>query len=82
MALKEFNLMMSVLSPDSVRLIKKLLAEEAGKEDIIKREIPRKLNGSRNDWGCPNCDRTIEYKYKYCPHCGQKFDWSGKNDDE
>lgn len=30
-------------------------------------------------WFCPNCDERyeVEYqKYKYCPECGQRIDWS------
>lgn len=28
---------------------------------------------------CPVCKHNIEQN-KYCPHCGQKIDWSGYNE--
>lgn len=33
-------------------------------------------------WICPNCEKHYELDYEeydYCPHCGQKIDWSDKN---
>ena len=33
---------------------------------------------------CPNCvtifELDYEPKYKYCPHCGQKLNWSEENE--
>ena len=31
-------------------------------------------------WICPSCEEKYEVdyeKYKYCPNCGQRIDWSG-----
>lgn len=44
-------------------------------KQALKRNEPMKLNGLENDWGCPNCDATIEYgDYKFCPFCGQAIE--------
>jgi len=45
-------------------------------ERLQKKEVPMKVNGDENDWGCKNCDSTIEHQYPRCPNCGQKLDWS------
>lgn len=55
----------------------------------IEKQIPKKphfegdgyWNGALvyDTWVCPNCDTDYEVetdKYKYCPNCGQKIDWS------
>lgn len=34
-------------------------------------------------WRCPNCDEAYEVdydEYDYCPNCGQRIDWSNKNE--
>ena len=57
---------------------------------IVKKEIPRSpiRNGYLYDpdrshvyvgWKCSNCGtkyRVYYADYDYCPHCGQRLDWS------
>ena len=58
---------------DEFKLIEQALTEL---ERLQKKEIPMKVNGDTNDWGCKNCDSTIEYQYPRCPYCGQALNWS------
>mgnify|MGYP000308066226 CR=1 FL=1 len=58
--------------------------------EIINKDTPQKpiLFGDGVDnkgniildhWDCPCCGETYELdydQYNYCPHCGQKIDWS------
>ena len=27
-------------------------------------------------WGCPSCELDIGYRWRFCPRCGQKMNWS------
>ena len=29
---------------------------------------------------CPTCRTYMIYKFEHCPRCGQKLDWSGRNE--
>ena len=64
-------------------------------DEALEKQIPKKPNvyGDGYDdlgnmiydtYDCPNCDTSFELDYEeydYCPSCGQKFDWSDKNND-
>lgn len=49
--------------------------------ELIERDTPMKVD-SPNYYGfgyykCPKCmDIVIEERFNYCPHCGQRLDWS------
>ena len=58
-------------------------------EEIVKKEIPKKpyfeSDGYADGypvydtWICPRCGEHYEIEcdhYDYCPHCGQRIDWS------
>ena len=61
-------------------------------ESIVEKEIPRSpiRNGYWYDpdrsqvhvgWKCSNCGtkyRVYYADYDYCPHCGQRIDWSNE----
>lgn len=35
-------------------------------------------------WECPSCGETYEIEgeqHEYCPHCGQKIDWSEREEE-
>ena len=49
-------------------------------ERLQKKEVPMKLNGDINDWGCKVCDSTINYQYPRCPFCGQRLDWGDESE--
>lgn len=34
----------------------------------------------RNDPLCPTCRTYMIYKFEHCPRCGQKLDWSGRDE--
>lgn len=86
-AMKSLNLISVSDNPE----LKKAL--EMAKESLEK-QIPKKpdIYGDGYDdngnliydtYDCPNCETSYEMdyeKYDYCPSCGQKFDWSDKND--
>ena len=50
-------------------------------QELIDKENPMKpLKLSEGDF-CGNCKYEIpENVEKYCPHCGQKLDWSDKDE--
>lgn len=33
-----------------------------------------------NDPLCPTCRTYMIYKFEHCPRCGQKLDWSGRDE--
>lgn len=44
---------------------------------------PKKLKPFQNSFYikiCPNCSSTLETKRNYCDNCGQKLDWSKKDE--
>lgn len=59
-------------------------------KELIEKQTPKKpnLEGDGYDdkgqlmydtWICPNCEEHYELDYEeydYCPHCGQRIDWS------
>ena len=59
--------------------------------EALEKRIPKKatLEGDGysdghlvyDTWICPICEKRYEVDYddyEYCPHCGQKIDWSDK----
>lgn len=55
----------------------KLFTERLEKQKA-KKPIPPEIN---EDFAfCPSCKRIVYDIYNYCPGCGQKLDWSIKND--
>lgn len=55
----------------------------------LEKQIPKKPNNITYDdgyvefWNCPNCHNQHtafindeQYKYSYCPLCGQSIDWT------
>ena len=46
---------------------------EAREKQIPKKPI--RVSNSRTD-GCPECKTEYYEKFKYCPECGVKLDWS------
>ena len=62
-------------------------------QELVDKETPKKTKVStaieydqiEEDWYekyyyyCPNCDNLVD-KPNYCPHCGQKLDWSEKDE--
>lgn len=52
---------------------------EMASEALIK-QIPAKpvrVSNDRTD-GCPICKEEFYKKVNYCPKCGKKIDWTGK----
>lgn len=65
-------------------------------QELVDLSTPKKLINKKNIYddckylyttcACPNCKGRIAsnkesmYLYSFCPHCGQKLDWS--NEDE
>lgn len=55
-------------------------------EQLAEKDAPKKVcydNVGRSE--CPSCDRSYLYngrmnRNKYCGYCGQRLDWSWKND--
>ena len=45
-----------------------------------EKETPMKPNNFDKEYcmyNCPNCSKVnATFKFSYCPHCGQKLDWS------
>ena len=44
----------------------------------LEKQIPKKpirVSNNRTD-GCPKCKTEYYEKFKYCPECGIKLDWS------
>lgn len=52
--------------------------------ELVDKATPRKprplfLQMAFMPYKCPICEELVndkKYKYKYCPNCGQKIDWS------
>jgi hypothetical protein len=62
---------------------KKVLQELVDKATQKKVKEPKLLNGHKNtfiDGYCPNCNEHNFRCNKYCMHCGQKLDWSDKDE--
>jgi rubrerythrin len=49
------------------------LKNKENEMDILLNSKAKNVNGCKGDWGCPTCDRTINYEYPYCPYCGTKL---------
>lgn len=63
------------------------------KEELVDKETPMKPIAYKlpyevhdgevvtkyYDYKCPKCNGFTRMN-KYCPHCGQRLDWSGKDD--
>ena len=50
-------------------------------QEAIKKQNPKKPDGGINKYGfvigcCKSCDAVIDGDCQYCPHCGQRLDWS------
>ena len=43
----------------------------------LDKQIPKKPIGFG---GCPVCYQPMSTSPNYCPHCGQKLNWSNSND--
>lgn len=55
------------------------LAIEALEKQIPKKTTRIKQTCHETD-GCSICRTEFYNKYKYCPECGQKLDWSGEDE--
>lgn len=49
-------------------------------QELVDKETPMKVKHNV-DWiwhkyGCGSCDNELDWKFLYCPYCGQKLDWS------
>lgn len=56
--------------------------QNENKETPMKVEI---TSGFGDMFECPKCNKVISFEevdfdFKYCPNCGQKLDWSDKNE--
>jgi hypothetical protein len=57
------------------------LAIEALEKQVPKKPLKLKLHYRYKYDAYPCCSqRTNGYQYDYCPHCGQKLDWSDLNE--
>lgn len=53
-------------------------------QELVDKATPKKprplfLQMAFMPYKCPICEELVndkKYKYKYCPNCGQKLDWS------
>lgn len=50
-------------------------------QEALEKQKPKKLDGGIDKYGfvigcCKSCDAVIDGDCQYCPHCGQKLDWS------
>lgn len=49
-------------------------------QELVDKETPMKPNNFDKEYcmyNCPNCSKVnATFKFSYCPHCGQKLDWS------
>ena len=45
-------------------------------EPMKVKDIGRGFIGEVQDGICSNCENLVLYEHKFCPHCGQKLDWS------
>ena len=48
--------------------------------DKLKGAKPEDPSYYHNDPLCPNCRTYMIYKFEHCPRCGQKLEWSGRNE--
>ena len=74
---EDINAICDYLSTDKNTL--KSLVEKASPKKII---YDKGYNGERLFF-CPNCNKSMpkcsffaQYRYPYCPYCGQSVDWS------
>ena len=55
-------------------------------QELVDKETPKKIVQKQVkhwiDYHCPSCNHKLrrDTQYKYCPHCGQKLDWSEENE--
>lgn len=50
-------------------------------QELVDKEIPKKPYKNYGNIGnCPMCQQQIHAFYDYCCWCGQKLDWSEKNE--
>ena len=64
------------ISGNAIRMTKYFKALAVA-EIALEKQIPKKPVG---EW-CPICNEVVDehecnYKFDYCPNCGQKIDWS------
>ena len=53
--------------------------------EALEKQIPKKPVGEWYLLACPICNGVVDehecnYKFDYCPNCGQKIDWSEADD--
>lgn len=58
--------------------LKKSMEKQIPKNVVIKQQYLL-------DRFCPSCHKnltkfSVSWEYNYCPHCGQKLDWSDESD--
>lgn len=52
-------------------------------EEALEKQIPKKPNiheGFMTVARCPVCNEITAFKNEYCSGCGQKLDWSKRDD--
>ena len=55
-------------------------------QDYIDGPFTKQLVGTGITYNCGNCNKALEknyykeYRWQYCPYCGEKIDW--RKDDE
>jgi hypothetical protein len=47
----------------------------------LEKQVPKMVNHEKTFWTykhfCPECSEQFKIEnFKYCPHCGQRLDWS------
>lgn len=63
-------------STDEIKESLNVLQELVDKETTMK---PNNFDEEYCMYNCPNCSKVnATFKFSYCPHCGQKLDWSDK----
>lgn len=55
-------------------------AEKYDKKETLKKPYYLNYGGYQvGNWKCPSCDGIVA-RDEYCKHCGQKLDWSDKDE--
>ena len=52
-------------------------------QELVEKETPKKVEYYYCDDGygsCPKCHWVLEHERSYCEVCGQKLDWSDKDE--
>ena len=71
------------IPPLAIDIFKRLIDEHF--TTLENKKIIYKKGNDGNRWFfCPTCNKSIpktsncidQYKYPYCPYCGEKLDWS------